>query len=86
MARIVKHHIDVKEYTEKLCKQYEIVSKLLNGSLAEYEDARAYFKDPSVGLEDQQLLRVIDKTDLEIACDDMIQLMKNIKKKFSTKD
>lgn len=86
MARIVKHQIDVKEYTEKLSKQYETVSKLLNGSLAEYEDARAYFKNPSVDLEDQQLLRVIDKMDMEIACDDMIQLMKNIKKKFCVKD
>lgn len=86
MARIVKHKIDVKEYTEKLCKQYEIVNNLLNGSLAEREDAIAYFKNPHVGLEDQQVLRVIDKTDLEIACDDMIQLMKNIKKKFRVKD
>ena len=86
MARIVKHQIDIKEYADKLCKQYEIVNKLLNGSLAEKEDARVYFKDPSVGIEDQQLLRVIDKMDLEIACDDMIQLMKNIKMKFSVKD
>lgn len=86
MARLIKHRIDIKEYLEKLDKQYQLVSTLLQGSNADRADAQNFFNSESVWKEDIDSLKIIDSADLEIECNNMIQLMQNIKRKFTKKD
>lgn len=87
MARIPKHILDIKEYKSKLENQYLELIKRLEGSVAELSDAKSYYAYPDeIGYEDAESLRVIDTTDLKIACDDMKRLMDSIKMKFTKKD
>lgn len=86
MARLIKHRIDIKEYQAKLESQYNLVSFQLNGSKGEISDAKKYFNSPEVCEDDTEIIKIIDSADLEIACNDMIQLMQNIKRKFTKKD
>lgn len=86
MARLIKHRLDIKEYLEKLDSQYKLVSFQLNGSNAEKTDAKKYFDSQDVWQDDIEYLKIIDSADLEIECNNMIQLMQNIKRKFTKKD
>lgn len=87
MARLPKHVSDIDEYKTKLENQYRVVLRNLEGSKAELSDAKKYFVNPDeVTLEDAQYIRVIDSTDLTIACKDMKGLMDNIIMKFAKRD
>lgn len=86
MARLIKHRLDIKEYQAKLENQYNLVSSQLNGVKAEISDAKKYFNSPEVCEDDTEIIKIIDSADLEIACNDMIQLMQNIKRKITKKE
>ena len=87
MARLAKHTYDIDVYKKKLEQSYQTILEELSGSVAELSDAKSYYAHPEeVGKEDAKLLRVIDTTDLKIACDDMKRLMESIKMKFTKKD
>ena len=86
MARLIKHRVDIKEYLEKLESQYNLVSFQPCGSNAEKADAKKFFDSQSVCQDDIEHLKIIESADLEIECNNMIQLMQNIKRKFTKKD
>lgn len=86
MAKLIKHRLDIKDYQEKLESQCQLVSFHLNGAIAEISDAKAYYKTPKVDENDAENIKIIDSADLSIECDNMIQLLKNIKTKFTKKD
>lgn len=86
MARLLKNKFDIKDYQEKLEQQYNLVLFQLKGSMAEISDAKAYYKTPTVSGDDAEHIKIIDSSDLSIECDNMIQLLKNIKTKFTKKD
>lgn len=86
MASLIKSSIEIKDYQEKLEQQFNLVSHLLDGAKAEISDAKKYFKVPSVSEDDIRNIKIIESSDLSIECDNMIQLLKNIKTKFTKKD
>jgi hypothetical protein len=86
MAILPKEQRDIKKYLEMLDAQYKSVSDQLCGSNAERKDAQKYYNSKDVWEEDIHNIKMIDSADLEIECNNMIQLMQNIKRKFTKKD